>query len=119
MIEDASREDVLTKDQMKYAQMGIDIENLSVHLSQSTGFVNHLKKLARVHEEEFLEGTGNDGELRRRSTVRVSPSKSPSLSPDPLRKQIITKPNKMNQNSSVDSYGNKTFGRDSSFSNSP
>ena len=48
----------LTKDQVKYAEMGMDLEKMSSTLRQQTNFVNHLKKLARQCEQEYAEEMG-------------------------------------------------------------
>ncbi len=37
----------MSKDQLKYAEMSLDLENLNSIVSHENSFLNHLKKLAK------------------------------------------------------------------------
>ncbi len=45
----------MTKDEIKYAELGIELEKLTMRLKKDNGFLKHLKKMAKAHEVEYEE----------------------------------------------------------------
>lgn len=69
----------MSKDQIKYAEMNLALSTINMRLEKDEGFVKHLKRLAKLNEEEFLEEVApNRARKRRLSRVSKSPDNSPT-----------------------------------------
>lgn len=45
----------MTRDEIKYAKLGMELQDISMHLSKETSFLKHVKKMAKVAEEEYMQ----------------------------------------------------------------
>ena len=45
----------MTNDEIKYAQLGMDLQELELTLSKETSFLKHVKRMAKMAEEEYME----------------------------------------------------------------
>lgn len=64
----------MSKDQLKYAEMSLDLENLTSIVSHENSFLNHLKKLAKQIDVEYEEEMGSWKVAQRRKSISKSPS---------------------------------------------
>ena len=68
----------MTRDQIKYAELGMELETLTSSLNKETGFLTHLKKLAKQIDSEYDEKvTGKRNPDRRKSVNRSPDASSP------------------------------------------
>ena len=64
----------MSKDQLKYAEMSLDLENLTSIVSHENSFLSHLKKLAKQIDVEYEEEMGSGKVVQRRRSISKSPS---------------------------------------------
>ena len=46
---------VLTQDQIKYEELGSKLEEIGLDLEKEKGFLKHVRKLAKMNEEDYEE----------------------------------------------------------------
>jgi len=63
----------MTRDQIKYAELGMELETLTSNLTKETGFLTHLKKLAKQIDYEYDEKVVGKRNPNRRKSVNKSP----------------------------------------------
>lgn len=63
----------MTKDQIKYAEIGLELETLTSNLTKETGFLTHLKKLAKQIDSEYDEKVAGKRNANRRKSMNKSP----------------------------------------------
>ena len=95
----------MSKEQIKYAEMGMELEDLNSIVSHENSFLKHLKKLAKQIDAEYEEEMGSRRAsmvMKRRQSISKSPS--PSHSPDnsPLTRGSIGNRSKMNNFKKLD-----------------
>ena len=66
----------MTRDELKYAELGIKLEKLNMRLKKDNGFLRHMKKMAKAYEVEYEEEVAPHARK-----LKKSPQRSPDASP--------------------------------------
>eukprot|EP00353_Schmidingerella_taraikaensis_P001130 CAMPEP_0185597564 /NCGR_PEP_ID=MMETSP0434-20130131/81441_1 /TAXON_ID=626734 ORGANISM="Favella taraikaensis, Strain Fe Narragansett Bay" /NCGR_SAMPLE_ID=MMETSP0434 /ASSEMBLY_ACC=CAM_ASM_000379 /LENGTH=139 /DNA_ID=CAMNT_0028226313 /DNA_START=1153 /DNA_END=1572 /DNA_ORIENTATION=- len=69
----------MTRDEIKYAKLGHELRDLSLDLSKETSFLKHVKKMAKLAEEEYIQELSPSFRRNRRGSISKSPDNSPKV----------------------------------------
>ena len=73
-------ENKLSKDEIRYAELGLELNKLNSKLSKENTFLKHLKKLARQNDEEYFENF-EPHRMKRKRRGSITKQSSPDVSP--------------------------------------
>ena len=80
-IVEKSQAKSMTRDEIKYAKLGMELQDISMHLSKETSFLKHVKKMAKLAEEEYIQELSPSQRRKKRGSISKSPQVSPECSP--------------------------------------